>query len=51
MTRSLRQGLIWGAFALLFVLATAPAWRVIASGVSPTLDQTLLSICSGERRP
>jgi hypothetical protein len=49
MTRSLKQSLIWGAFALLLVLATAPAWRVLVFGMSPSLDPTLLLICSGGR--
>jgi hypothetical protein len=51
MTARLRQGLIWCAFALLLVLATAPAWRVLAFGVSPSLDQMLLFICTGGREP
>jgi len=42
MTASLKQGLIWCAFALLLVLATAPAWRVPAFGVSPSFDRALL---------
>ena len=49
MTARMRQGLIWTGFALLVVLASAPAWRVIAFGVHPTLDQALLFLCSGER--
>jgi hypothetical protein len=51
MTARLKQGLIWCAFALLLVLATAPAWRVLAFGVNPSLDRALLSICSGRREP
>jgi hypothetical protein len=47
MTTSLKQGLIWCAFALLLVLATAPAWRLLASGVGSSLDPALLFICSG----
>jgi hypothetical protein len=46
-----RLRLIWCSFAILLALATAPAWRVIAFGVSPTLDQALLLICSGGVRP
>jgi hypothetical protein len=49
MTARMRQGLIWTSFALLVVLATAPAWRVIAFGVHPTLDQALLFLRSGGR--
>ena len=50
MNATLRQGLSWCAFALLVVLATTPVWRVLAYGVSPTLDQALLFICSGAPR-
>jgi hypothetical protein len=49
MTARLRQGLIWTGFALLVILATAPAWRVIAFGTSPTRDQALQFICTGGR--
>jgi len=49
MTPSLKQRLIWSGFAFLLVLATAPAWRVLAFGVSPSLDQMLLFVCSGGR--
>jgi hypothetical protein len=43
----MRQAAIWMLFAAALVLATAPAWRVIAYGVSPTLDQGLAFICRG----
>ena len=46
-----RQRLIWCFFAILVALATAPAWRVIAFGPSPTLDQAILLICSGATGP
>jgi hypothetical protein len=49
MTASLKQGLIWCAFALLLVLATAPAWRVLAFDISPSVDRAILFICSGGR--
>jgi hypothetical protein len=45
----MRQGLIWASFALLVVLATAPAWRVFVFGVHPTLDQALIFLCLGGR--
>lgn len=32
----------------MLVLATAPAWRLLAFGVSPSLDQMLLFICSAD---
>jgi len=49
MTARMRQGRIWTGFALLVLLASAPAWQVIAFGVHPTLDQALLFLCSGGR--
>jgi hypothetical protein len=51
MTASLKQSLIWCAFAFLVVLATAPAWRVLAFDISPPLDRALVFICSGGRGP
>jgi hypothetical protein len=35
----LRNGLIWIAFALALVLATAPVWGRLAYGFNPTFDQ------------
>jgi hypothetical protein len=49
MTNRLGHIMIWAGFAMLTILATAPAWRVMAFGVHPTLDQALLFICSGGR--
>ena len=34
MTKRMRQNLIWCGFAAALVLATAPAWRVLAFGVA-----------------
>lgn len=50
MTKRLRQNLIWCAFAAALLLATAPAWRFLAFGVNPTLDQALAFICAGGRQ-
>jgi hypothetical protein len=50
MTKRMRQNLIWCGFAAAIVLATAPAWRVLAFGVSPTLDQALSFLCVGGRK-
>jgi hypothetical protein len=46
----MRQNLIWCGFAAALVLATAPAWRVLAFGVIPTLHQALAFLCAGGRQ-
>lgn len=47
-TSQVLNGLIWLAFTLALVLATAPVWRIWLFGFNPTLDQLLqLSICGG----
>lgn len=38
--------LVWFGFALLLILATAPVWRLVVFGLSPTLDDLLAVICS-----
>lgn len=49
MTQSVRDGLMWSAFAAALVLATAPVWRMWLFGFNPTLDQLLqLAICGGK---
>lgn len=47
-TRRTIDGLIWAAFALAALLATAPVWRLWVFGFNPTIDEILqLSICGG----
>ena len=38
--------LVWFGFAMLLILATAPVWRLVVFGLSPTLDDLLAVICS-----
>jgi hypothetical protein len=47
MSASVRAGLIWMAFGVALVLATAPVWRLWVFGFNPTLDQLLRIICTG----
>ena len=35
-----------GVLALGLVLATAPAWRILALGKAPTLDELLRVVCT-----
>jgi hypothetical protein len=44
---AIRNGLIWSAFAVALVLATAPVWRLWVFGFNPTLDELLAIICKG----
>jgi hypothetical protein len=46
MNTSLSAGLMWAAFGVALVLATAPVWRPWVFGFNPSLDQ-LLIICTG----
>jgi hypothetical protein len=45
---SFRNGLVWAAFGLALILATAPVWRLWVFGFNPTLDEMLQIICSGQ---
>ena len=48
MTKRAIDGMIWAAFALATLLATAPVWRLWVFGFNPTIDELLqLSICGG----
>jgi hypothetical protein len=44
---AIRNGLIWSAFAVALVLATAPVWRLWIFGFNPMLDELLAIICKG----
>lgn len=47
-TRRAKNAVIWSAFAIAVVIATAPVWRYTVFGFNPTFDQLLqLSICGG----
>jgi len=49
MTQSVRDAVMWSAFAAALVLATAPVWRMWLVGFDPTLDQLMqLAICGGK---
>jgi hypothetical protein len=45
MTARLRNGVIWVAFALALIVATAPVWRLWVFGFNPTLDDLLQIMC------
>ena len=46
---ALARVLPWAVLGLGLVLATAPAWRLLVTGVDPTLDELLAIVCSGVR--
>ena len=39
--QSVNNGLVWTAFALALVVATAPVWQRAAYGFNPTLNDLL----------
>ncbi len=44
------NGLMWGAFALALVVATAPVWQRAVYGFNPTLDDLLrVALCRAAR--
>lgn len=45
MTLRLRNGVIWMAFALAVVVATAPVWRLWIFGFDPAMDDLLQIMC------
>jgi hypothetical protein len=48
MTNGLRNSVVWSAFALALVVATAPVWRLWIFGFNPTLDELLNVVCTGQ---
>ena len=49
--RRAANAMVWTAFALGVLLATAPVWRHAVFGFNPNFDQLLqLSICGGPVR-
>lgn len=37
----------WVVLGVALIVATAPAWRLLALGVDPTLDELLAILCPG----